>query len=72
MLQKHVLTLRQLETETIVIEITQSVNDRPLGAIQEGTEDSQITPNLLQYGRNPNPLNTPSTTKLSNMPCSEM
>ena len=70
MLQKHVLTLRQLET--IVIEITQSVNDRPLGAIQEGTEDSQITPNLLQYGRNPNPLHTPSTTKQSNMPCSEM
>ena len=70
MLQKHVLTLRQLET--IVLEITQSVNDRPLGVTREEDGDSQITPNLLLYGRSLNPLCTPSTTKLSNMPCSDM
>ena len=70
MLQKHSMTLRQLET--IIIELTLSVNDRPLGVTREGMEDSQITPNLLQYGRTLNPLHTPSTAKLSSMPCSDM
>ena len=70
MLQKYIMTLKQLET--IVIEVTLSVNDRPLGVTREGSEDSQITPNLLQYGRVLNPLRTPSTTILSNMQCSDM
>ena len=70
MLQKYILTLQQLET--IVIEVTQSVNDRPLGVTREESEDSQITPNLLQFGRTLNPLHTPSTAKLSTMQCSEM
>ena len=70
MLQKYIMTLKQLET--IVIEVTGSVNERPLGVIREGSEDSQITSNLLQYGRALNPLRTPSTTVMSNMQCSDM
>ena len=70
MVQKHTLTLKQLET--LVLEVTQSVNDRPLGVTREGSEDSQITPNLLQFGRHPNPLRTPSTAKMSTMQCSDM
>ena len=70
MLQKYILTLEQLRT--IVVEVTQSVNDRPLGVTREGSEDSQITPNLLLTGRHPNPLRTPSTAKMSTMQCSDM
>ena len=70
MLQKYILTLEQLRT--IVVEVTQSVNDRPLGVTREGPEDSQITPNLLLTGRHPNPLRTPSTAKMSTMQCSDM
>ena len=70
LLQKHTLTLKQLEV--MVIELTSSVNDRPLGVTEEGVEDTQITPNLLQFGRVLNPLRTPSSTSMSNMPCSDM
>ena len=70
MLQKYTLTLKQLET--IVVEVTQSVNDRPLGITREGSEDFQITPNLLQFGRHPNPLRTPSTSIMSTMQCTDM
>ena len=70
LLQKHTLTLKQLEV--IVAELTSSVNDRPLGATEEGVGDSQITPNLLQFGRVLNPLRTPSSDIMSDMSCSEM
>ena len=70
LLQKHLLTLRQLDT--LVKEITSSVNDRPLGAVTEGPDELAITPNLLQYGRTPNPLITPSTREMEKLPCSEM
>ena len=70
LLQKHTLTLKQLEV--IVAGLTSSVNDRPLGATEEGVGDSQITPNLLQFGRVLNPLRTPSSAIMSDMSCSEM
>ena len=47
LLQKHTMTLKHLEV--IVIELTSSVNDRPLGVTEEGVGESQITPNLLQF-----------------------
>ena len=70
MLQKHALTLKELQT--LVMEITMSVNDRPLGVTREGPDVIRITPNLLQFGRNPIPLKTPTSTEMSTMPCSAM
>ena len=70
LLQKHTLTLKQLEV--IVAELTSSVNDHPLRATEEGVGDSQISPNLLQFGRVLNPLRTPSSAIMSDMSCSEM
>ena len=70
LLQKHTLTLKQLEV--IVAELTSSVNDHPLRATEEGVGDSQISPNLLQFGRVLNLLRTPSSAIMSDMSCSEM
>ena len=62
-LQKHTMTLRNLET--IVREITESVNDRPLGITEDSADELQITPNLLTKGYNSYPLRTPSAAQLS-------
>ena len=67
MLQKHLLTLTQMRT--LVIELQSNINDRPLG---EDLEGPMITPNLLMYGREKNPLRTPGSTALARLPVSEM
>ena len=69
-LQKHTLTLRNVDT--IVQEITASVNDRPLGAMEENREELQITPNMLIKGRNSYPLQTKSTDQMSHIPALKM
>ena len=70
MLQKHLLTLAQMQT--LVIELQSSINDRPLGVTREDLDGPMITPNLLMYGREKNPLRTPGSSALERMPISEM
>ena len=70
MLQKHLLTLAQMQT--LVIELQSSINDRPLGVTREDLEGPLITPNLLVYGREKNPLRTPGAAALARMPVSKM
>ena len=53
MLQKHLLTLAQMQT--LVIELQSTINDRPLGVTREDLGGPLITPNLLMYGREKNP-----------------
>ena len=70
MLQKHLLTLAQMQT--LVVELQSSINDRPLGVTREDLDGPMITPNLLMYGRELNPLKTPGASALARMPISEM
>ena len=70
MLQKHLLTLAQMQT--LVIELQSTINDRPLGVTREDLGGPLITPNLLMYGREKNPLRTPGASALARLPVSEM
>ena len=68
-LQKVPLTYDQLIT--ISKEICSSVNDRPLGVTEQGSDDIQITPNMLVRGRPNTPLQTVSDHELSKLPYAE-
>ena len=70
MLQKHLLTLAQMQT--LVIELQSNINDRPLGVTREDLDGPMITPNLLMYGREKNPLRTPGITALTRLSISDM
>jgi len=70
MLQKHLLTLAQMQT--LVIELQSNINDRPLGVTREDLDGPMITPNLLMYGREKNLLRTPGIAALSRLSISEM
>ena len=65
-LQKVPLTYDQLQT--ISKEICSCVNDRPLGVTEQGSDDIQITPNMLVRGRPNTPLQTTSDHELSKLP----
>ena len=68
-LQKIPLTMDQLTT--ISKEICACVNDRPLGVIEQGSDDLQITPNMLVRGRPNTPLRTVNDQTLSMLPYAE-
>ena len=68
-LQKVPLTYDQLTT--ISKEICSCVNDRPLGVTEQGSDDVQITPNMLVRGRPNTPLRTISDHELSKLPYAE-
>ena len=68
-LQKIPLTIDQLTT--ISKEICSCVNDRPLGVTEQGSDDIQITPNMLVRGRPNTPLQTASDHELSQLPYAE-
>ena len=56
---------------TISKEICSCVNDRPLGVTEQGSDDIQITPNMLVRGRPNTPLRTTSDHELSKLPYAE-
>ena len=68
-LQKIPLTFDQLVT--ISKEICSCINDRPLGVTEQGSDDIQITPNMLVRGRPNTPLQTTSIDELSKLPYAE-
>ena len=47
------------------------MNERPLGVIEQGSGDLQITPNMLVRGRPNTPLQTASDHELSKLPYAE-
>ena len=62
-LQKRAIPFRQMET--LCIELTFFVNERPLGQVREGDTERMITPNMLTFGRSLRPIATPSLQTLS-------
>ena len=68
-LQKVPLTYDELLT--VSKEICSCVNDRPLGVTEHGSDDIQITPNMLVRGRPNTPLQTASDHELSKLPYAE-
>ena len=69
-LQRIPLTYEQLTT--ISKEICASVNDRPLGVTEQGSDDVQVTPNMLVRGRPNTPLVTAKFSELTKLPHSEI
>ena len=69
-LQKYPTTFRRLQT--LAMEITMSINERPLGITKEGEVDILISPNHLVRGKSLLPMATPSSATMSNMPCDKM
>ena len=70
-LQKELLTTRAMET--LIIELKGIINDRPFGVTKENPEEwTNVTSNLLIFGRQLNELNTPKVTELAATSYSDM
>ena len=70
-LQKQLLSLRDIET--LIIELKGIINDRPLGITKQDPDSwTNITPNLLIFGRQLGEFQTPDVKTLATMPYSDL
>jgi hypothetical protein len=59
--------------ETLLVELKSVINDRPLGVSSQNPDDwSNVTPNLLIYGKSMNSISTPDLSILKNQPYADM
>lgn len=70
-LRKELLTVKSLET--LIIELTSIINDRPLGVMQQNPNEwTNVTPNLLIFGRHLGGIQAPTAAKLSTTSYSDL